>query len=119
MGEKRIQEVKEGQKIKVEHNKNNSSELNENANAVKSVGKMSTGRKSSLKSNLEKMESSLVPMTLRDPFFDDPFFKDNWLEIKNLKENFFSKARNFFNERLSALETGSGAGQLQVGDSAQ
>jgi len=117
--EKRIQEVKEGQKIKVEHNKNNSSELNENANAVKSVRKMSTGRKSSLESNLDKMESSMVPMTLRDPFFDDPFFKDNWLEIKNSKESFFSKARNFFNERLSALETGSGAGLLQVGDSAQ
>merc|ERR1711936_1273688 len=59
---------------------------------------------------------SMVPMTLRDPFFDDPFFKDNWLEIKNSEESFFSKARNFFNERLSALETGSGAGQmLQAG----
>ena len=117
--EKRIQEVKEGQKIKVEHNKNNSSELNENANEVKSVRKMSAGRKSSLESTLDKMESSMVPMTLRDPFFDDPFFKDNWLEIKNSKESFFSKARNFFNERLSALETGSGVGLLQVGDSAQ
>jgi HSP20 family molecular chaperone IbpA len=118
--EKRIQEVKEEQKKKVEHNINKSSELKQNENAVKSIRKMSTGRKSSLESNLDKMESSMVPMTLRDPFFDDPFFKDNWLEIKNSKEGFFSKARNFFNERLSALETGSGAGQLlQIGDSAQ
>jgi len=36
---------------------------------------------STLGSEKSKKTTSMVPMNLRDSFFDDPFFQDNWLDI--------------------------------------
>merc|ERR1712038_2189044 len=54
--EKKIQEVQEERKMNVEH------------------------KSSSTKKEEATQNKSLIPMTMRDSFFDDPFFKDTWLD---------------------------------------
>merc|ERR1711872_424951 len=44
---------------------------------------------SSAKKEEVTQTKSLIPMTMRDSFFDDPFFKDTWLDIENSQKNFF------------------------------
>eukprot|EP00091_Calanus_sinicus_P015354 TRINITY_DN334_c0_g1_i5.p1 TRINITY_DN334_c0_g1~~TRINITY_DN334_c0_g1_i5.p1 ORF type:complete len:436 (+),score=163.58 TRINITY_DN334_c0_g1_i5:75-1310(+) len=79
--EKKIQEVKEEKKEKVEH-------------------KM-------LSANQEKAKASesLIPFTMRDSFFEDPFFKDNWMDIEKSQKNFFENSRKRFEESLKAMES--------------
>eukprot|EP00092_Neocalanus_flemingeri_P022281 GFUD01024161.1.p1 GENE.GFUD01024161.1~~GFUD01024161.1.p1 ORF type:complete len:418 (-),score=148.52 GFUD01024161.1:51-1304(-) len=79
--EKRIEEVKENQKMKVEH-------------------KTSVGTKENGKSS-----ESLVPLTMRDSFFDDPFFKDTWLDIESSQKNFMEKSRKRFEESMKSMES--------------
>merc|ERR1712183_381307 len=79
--EKKIEEVKENQKMKVEH-------------------KTSVGTKEKASSS-----ESLIPMTMRDSFFDDPFFEDNRLDIETSQKNFFEKSRKSFEESLISMES--------------
>merc|ERR1711892_516228 len=72
---KEVQEVKEAQevtKMNVEH------------------------KKSSAKIEEGKLSKSLIPMTMRDSFFDDPFFKDTWMDIESSQRDFFEKSRARF-----------------------
>merc|ERR1712098_477625 len=48
---------------------------------------------------------SLIPMTMRDSFFDDPFFKDTWLDIETSQKNFFEQSRMSFEESMKGLKT--------------
>jgi len=73
--EKKIQEVKEEKKMNVEH------------------------RSSSSKNQ------SLIPMTMRDSFFDDPFFKDTWMDIETSQKDFFVKSRKRFEESMKHIES--------------
>jgi len=73
--EKKIQEVKEEKKMNVEH------------------------RSSSSKNQ------SLIPMTMRDSFFDDPFFKDTWMDIETSQKDFFEKSRKRFEESMKRIES--------------
>merc|ERR1719250_492249 len=73
--EKKIQEVKEEKKMNVEH------------------------RSSSSKNQ------SLIPMTMRDSFFDDPFFKDTWMDIETSQKDFFVKSRKRFEESMKCIES--------------
>eukprot|EP00092_Neocalanus_flemingeri_P000103 GFUD01000105.1.p1 GENE.GFUD01000105.1~~GFUD01000105.1.p1 ORF type:complete len:418 (-),score=150.40 GFUD01000105.1:108-1361(-) len=79
--EKRIEEVKENQKMKVEH-------------------KTSVGTKENGKSS-----ESLVPLTMRDSFFNDPFFKDTWLDIESSQKNFLEKSRKHFEESIKNMKS--------------
>eukprot|EP00092_Neocalanus_flemingeri_P032805 GFUD01035680.1.p1 GENE.GFUD01035680.1~~GFUD01035680.1.p1 ORF type:complete len:418 (+),score=150.37 GFUD01035680.1:135-1388(+) len=79
--EKRIEEVKENQKMKVEH-------------------KTSVGRKENGKSS-----ESLVPLTMRDSFSNDPFFKDTWLDIESSQKNFLEKSRKQFEESIKNMKS--------------
>eukprot|EP00092_Neocalanus_flemingeri_P094321 GFUD01119922.1.p1 GENE.GFUD01119922.1~~GFUD01119922.1.p1 ORF type:complete len:418 (-),score=141.57 GFUD01119922.1:51-1304(-) len=79
--EKRIEEVKENQKMKVEHKT--------------SVGTGENGKSS----------ESLVPLTMRDSFFNDPFFKDTWLDIESSQKNFMEKSRKRFEESMKSMES--------------
>ena len=79
--EKKIQEVKEEKKMNVEH------------------------KTSSTKKEEATQNKSLIPMTMRDSFFDDPFFKDTWLDIETSQKNFFEKSRKRFEESMKGFES--------------
>jgi len=79
--EKKIQEIKEDKRMNVEH---------KTASANKEETK---GRK------------SLIPMTMRESFFDDPFFKDTWMDIETSQKNFFEQSRKRFEESMKGMES--------------
>merc|ERR1719400_3045917 len=45
-----------------------------------------------------------VPMTLRQPFLDDPFFKGTLARLENTREDFFKQARESFEENMKQME---------------
>jgi len=79
--EKKIQEVQEVQEVQEEK-------------------KMDVEHKSSSSKN-----QSLIPMTMRDSFFDDPFFKDTWMDIETSQKDFFEKSRKRFEESMKRIES--------------
>merc|ERR1719225_1239167 len=121
--EKRIQEVKEDRKIAVENKKSSAATAESNtAQKINVERKSSTGsvnmnRKSSVEKSSSsesalasekkssKDMSSIVPMNLRDSFFDDPFFQDNWMDIQQSQKNFFSKAQEQFKQQMQKMES--------------
>merc|ERR1712110_356361 len=46
-----------------------------------------------------------VPMTLRQPFLDDPFFKGTLARLENTREDFFKQARESFEENMKQMES--------------
>merc|ERR1712198_85721 len=102
--EKKIQEIKENETKQVEKknslsNEQTSEEVNQQVNVEK---KVST---SSLKNERKNQMNSLVPLTMRDSFFDDPFFKDTWMDIEKSHKNFFEESRKLFEQSLSSMES--------------
>merc|ERR1719312_1765755 len=79
--EKKIQEVQEEKKMKVEH------------------------KSSSPKKEEAGQKKSLIPMTMRNSFFDDPFFKDTWMDIETSQKDFFEKSRKRFEESMKRIES--------------
>jgi len=41
----------------------------------------------------KKMDQSRVPVTMRDFFFDDPFFKNSWDDFEKVRERMFAESR--------------------------
>merc|ERR1712013_41803 len=62
----------------------------------------------------EKLPESLVPLTMRDSFFDDPVFKDNWLDMETSQKNFFEEAQKQFAERWKNMQSQIGRGQSKI-----
>merc|ERR1719341_2199887 len=60
---------------------------------------------STLGSDKSKKTTSMVPMNLRDSFFDDPFFQDNWLDIQKTQKNFFTQAQEQFRQQRERMES--------------
>merc|ERR1711962_272623 len=46
-----------------------------------------------------------VPMTLRNTFFEDPFFKNTLVNIEKTREDFFKKARQNFEGNIKHMES--------------
>merc|ERR1711931_243952 len=46
------------------------------------------------KGNRNKMADSRVPMTIRDFFFDDPFFKSSWEDFDKVRERMLEESRD-------------------------
>merc|ERR1712218_588992 len=46
-----------------------------------------------------------VPMALRQPFLDDPFFKGTLAKLENTREDFFKQARESFEESIKQIES--------------
>merc|ERR1711963_637184 len=46
-----------------------------------------------------------VPMTLRQPFLDDPFFKGTLKSLESTRDDFFKHARQSFEESLKQMES--------------
>merc|ERR1719410_532614 len=106
--EKRIQEVKEDRKIAVENKKSSAATAESNTAQKISVEKSSSSESalaSEKKSSKDMSSGSIVPMNLRDSFFDDPFFQDNWMDIQQSQKNFFSKAQEQFKQQMQKMES--------------
>jgi len=119
--EKRFKEVtkeekgaNESQKIEVEKSsqkmererKASSSSTSASSNASQKVERERKSSASSTASSEKKTKSaSIVPMNLRESFFDDPFFQDNWVDIKQSQKDFFSKAQEEFNKQMQSMES--------------
>jgi len=99
--EKRIQEIKEDNKnLNVEHTKSTAGTTAQN--------QMSESRKEQAafsETNKLLNNNSVVPTTLRNSFFDDPFFKDTWIDIQSSHKNFFEESRKRFEESMKSLES--------------
>merc|ERR1712088_1191098 len=50
-------------------------------------------------------DEMLVPMTLRDPFMEDPFFKSTLSTLESSRDDFFKKAREGFEDSLKQMES--------------
>jgi len=119
--EKRFKEVtkeekgaNESQKIEVEKSsqkmererKASSSSTSASSSASQKVERERKSSASSTASSEKKTKSaSIVPMNLRESFFDDLFFQDNWLDIKQSQKDFFSKAQEEFNKQMQSMES--------------
>merc|ERR1711953_267820 len=128
--EKKIEEVKTTEKIPVEHVKN-VGEMNmkmeekveerrrsREEDRQGEMADMTSQRSSSRATNSSRGSSQardgergifrdemLVPMTLRDAFLEDPFFKGTLSNIESSRDDFFKKAREGFEESLKQMET--------------
>merc|ERR1712110_513836 len=102
--EKRITELKEEKKLKMESKK--SVEKKEESKSVQQINvENRASTKSTASTENKSKTASLVPMNLRESFFRDPFFKDNWLDIQQSLKNFFSKLDNRFSQQMKMLES--------------
>merc|ERR1712212_113099 len=45
---------------------------------------------------IDNMAEKRVPMTMRDFFFDDPFFKSSWEDFDKLREKMFEESRDMW-----------------------
>merc|ERR1712083_1098020 len=45
---------------------------------------------------LKKMSGSRVPVTMRDFFFDDPFFKNTWEDFDKVRDAMFNESRDMW-----------------------
>merc|ERR1712236_128817 len=96
--EKKIQEIKEKEKEQVVKK----SSLSNEQTSEEVTRKSST---SSLMNDKNYQTKSMVPMTMRDSFFNDPFFKDTWMDIEKSHKNFFEESRKMFEQSLSSMES--------------
>merc|ERR1712142_1195112 len=88
--EKRIQEIQEEKKIqKVQEDKK-----------INVENKASSAKKKEV-----TQTKSLIPMTMRDSFFDDPFFKDTWIDIETSQKNFLEHSRTLFEESMKGFDS--------------
>jgi len=101
--EKRILELKEENKMKMERRK--SVEKKEESKSVQQIKVENRSGASSESVENKTKTTSLVPMNLRESFFDDPFFKDNWLDIQQSQRDFFSKAEERFSQKMEMLKS--------------
>merc|ERR1712002_637228 len=75
-----------------------------------------SGNKSTSEHNIQTMTESRVPMTLRDFFFDDPFFKSTWDDFEKVRENMFRESRDMwkrFEDEFSQMESSMSSNMLQ------
>merc|ERR1712172_203677 len=127
--EKKIEELKAAENIPVEHVKN-VGEMNKKMEDKVEERRKSreeeqrsemadlTSQRSSRATNSSRGSSQaregerslfrdelLVPMTLRDPFMEDPFFKNTLSTIESSRDDFFKKAREGFEDSLKQMES--------------
>jgi len=101
----KIEVEKSSQKMERER-KASSSSTSASSSASQKVERERKSSASSTASSEKKTKSaSIVPMNLRESFFDDPFFQDNWVDIKQSQKDFFSKAQEEFNKQMQSMES--------------
>merc|ERR1739848_959873 len=90
-------------KIKMERKK--SVEKKEESKSVDQIKVEQRSAASTVSTENKARTTSVVPLNLRKSFFDDPFFKDSWLDIQQSQRDFFSKAEERFNPQMKMLES--------------
>merc|ERR1712080_246150 len=63
-----------------------------------------------------KMAGSRVPMTLRDSFFNDSFFKSTWDDFEKVRENMFKESKEMrknFEDEFKKMEGSTSHNMLQ------
>merc|ERR1711936_57157 len=55
-----------------------------------------TSKAQTAKEIKKEMAQSRVPVTMRDFFFDDPFFKNSWDDFDKVRERMFSESRDMW-----------------------
>jgi len=63
------------------------------------------------------MAGSRVPMTLRDSFFDDSFFKSSWDDFEKVRENMMRESRDMwknFEEDFKKMDTSMSSNMLET-----
>merc|ERR1711962_1017898 len=55
-----------------------------------------TTNKATSKATVNMMSESRVPMTIRDFFFDDPFFKSSWDDFDSVRSRMFEESRDMW-----------------------
>merc|ERR1712098_259915 len=63
------------------------------------MGKTQTGEEEEAltkKFEIDRMAQSRVPVTMRDFFFDDPFFKNSWDDFDKVRDRMFSESRDMW-----------------------
>merc|ERR1712080_158886 len=58
-----------------------------------------------IKESKKQIQDLHVPMTLRNTFFEDPFFKNTLANIENTREEFFKNARQSFEESIKHMQS--------------
>ena len=101
--EKRITELKEDNKIQMQRKK--SVEKKEESKSADQIKVEQRSGASAESTENKARTTSVVPMNLRESFFDDPFFKDSWLDIQQSQRDFFSKAEERFNQQMKMFES--------------
>jgi len=61
-------------------------------------------------------EESVIPFTMRDLFFRDPFFQDTRADIMFSRNSFFQEARKSFAESLEAMDRKMNQGNFTIKD---
>merc|ERR1712062_892272 len=54
------------------------------------------GRTNKAQSENKEMAQSRVPVTMRDFFFDDPFFKNSWDDFDKVRDAMFTESRDMW-----------------------
>merc|ERR1712228_839707 len=97
--EKKIQEIKEKEKEQVVKKSSLSNEqTSEEVNQQMNVTRKSSN--SSLMNDKNDQTKSMVPMTMRDSFFND-----TWIDIEKSHKNFLKESRKMFEQSLSTMES--------------
>merc|ERR1712018_1065681 len=100
----KIEVEKSSQKMERER-KASTSSTSASSSASQKVERERKSSASSTSSEKKTKSASIVPMNLRESFFDDPFFQDNWLDIKNTQKNFIAQAQEQFRQQRERMET--------------
>merc|ERR1712117_496132 len=72
--------------------------------------KMSSGN------NTSSSSESRVPMTLRDSFFNDDFFRNSWEDFDKLRQQMMTESQNFWRraeQEMKMLESSSSSSAMQ------
>jgi len=113
--EKRILELKEDGSVneneigKIKRQRESSSPSS-TSTVSSSSSKLSSSQSRSETSSTRKSSDrvqggGMIPMTMRDSFFDDPFFKDTWEEVEKSQRDFFETSRKQFEESLKRMQS--------------
>merc|ERR1712048_1049694 len=94
----RITELKEENKIKMERKK--SVEKKEESKSVDQIKVEQRSAASTDSTENKARTTSVVPLNLRRSFFED-----SWLDIQQSQRDFFSKAKERFNQQMKMLES--------------
>jgi len=102
--EKKIRELQESEDTNNVNNISNSTKISDNVPNIKTSMRKESVNKINNAEETKKSEG-LVPMTMRDHFFQDPFFHPTLDDIESSNRDFFKNARENFEKSMKSMES--------------